>query len=150
VLIPDSDDPRPSPSFGLRESVRSYLESLASGDIAAAGQLNVTGPAYQSIDVDASLVAADPTFSGKVIIAARAALTQFLHPLRGGPDGQGWAPNRAVYLSDVARALRGVAGLDYVQELALLLDGVPQGDCAPVTSGKIAAAGTFRLKAALA
>ena len=146
IIIPDSDDPQPSPSFGLRENVRNYLETLASGDVATAAQLNVTGPVYQPIDVSATLVPIDPTQAGDVLIAARAALTQFLHPLLGGPAGQGWPPNRAVYLSDIAVALRGVAGLDYVQDLALLLNGISQGGSVAVTRGRIVAAGSLQLK----
>jgi hypothetical protein len=147
VIIPLGDDPRPSPSFGLRESVRAYIEARAPADVAAGAQLNVTGPVYQPVDVNATLVADDPGRAGDVLIGARETLTRFLHPLLGGPEGRGWPPNRAVYLSDVALALRGVAGLDYVRDLTLSLGGVPQGDSAPITGGRVVAAGVLLFKA---
>jgi hypothetical protein len=146
VLIPQSDEPRPWPSLGLRDRVRRAVEERAGADLAAAGHLYVTGPDYLPVDVDATLSAADPDDAGGVEQRARAALESFLHPLRGGPDRQGWAPGRGVYLSDVAAVLERVPGVDYVSELALLLDGQLQGEQAPVRPDRIAVAGTLRIK----
>jgi hypothetical protein len=130
----------------LREDVLAYLAKRAPADIVAAQQIYVTGPEYQPIDVEATLVPVDLSAAGQVTQSASAALKLFLHPLLGGPEGIGWPPNRAVYLSDVAVALRNVPGLDQVQELALLQDGVPHGEFVNVTGGRIVAAGDIRLK----
>jgi hypothetical protein len=75
----------------------------------------------------------------------RAALGSFLHPLYGGPGGQGWPPGRSVYLSDVARALVGITDLDYVQELALYKDGALQQEAVTVGPDQTVAAGQIRI-----
>jgi hypothetical protein len=77
---------------------------------------------------------------------ARAALNHFLHPLRGGPEERGWEPGRSVYLSDVASVLERVSGVDYVEELALLVAGGLQGERVRVPAGHVVAAGTFTLQ----
>jgi len=146
VIIPRSSDPRPWPSFGLREQIRTAVEAQAAADIGAALHVAVHGPDYLGIDVDASIAPLDPAAAGSLEQDALAALAAFLHPLTGGPDGQGWASGRGVYLSDVAEMLGRLPGLDYVEELALLLDGQLQGDFVPVPAGRVVAAGTCRVQ----
>ena len=97
------------------------------------------------MDVAATLIPADPAAAGEVESAARAALSAFLHPLSGGPEGEGWEPGRSVYLSDVAAVLERVAGVDAVERLALLSGGVPKGEFVAVPPGGTVAAGDIRL-----
>jgi hypothetical protein len=146
ILLPRSDDPRPFPSFGLREQVRQAIEARMAADVAAAGHLHVTGPDYLPVDVQATVSPVDPAEAGAVERLARAALATFLHPLQGGPDRQGWPPGRGVFLSDVAAVLERVPGLDAVHELALLLDGQLQGEQAAVPPDRIVVAGTLQIK----
>lgn len=149
VVIPKSEEPRPQPSFGLREQVRQSIERRAAAELAAGLRLHLTGPAYRLIDVEATIAPLDPAAAGEVGKAARRALEGFLHPLAGGPEGAGWEPGRHVFLSDVAAVLERVPGVDYVRDLALLLDGAPQGESARVAAGVIAAAGEIRIQLSL-
>ena len=64
-----------------------------------------------------------PCSAGEVEKAARDSVEAFLHPLTGGPGGEGWDLGRGVYMSDLAAVLEGVSGLDYVTELALIVNG---------------------------
>ena len=80
----------------------------------------------------------------------KAALKRFLHPVVGGPDGQGWPPERDLFTSDLAAVLEEVDKLDHIQELSLLVSGVVQGDRVQVPDGSIIAAGNFTLKLAAA
>lgn len=146
LIIPQSQEPRPWPSFGLREQVRKFIEVRAPADLAAARQIYVTGPDYLPIDVAATVAPVDPAEAGEVETRAREALGQFLHPLRGGPEGRGWELGRDVFLSDVAAVLERVPGVDYVEELALLLGGALQGERVPVAPDRTAVAGDIRLK----
>jgi len=143
LILPNSLDPRPWPSFGLREEVRLYLASRAPADLA--GRIFVTGPDYLPIDVSATLAPKVASEAGEVDIAARAALAVFLHPLFGGPSGNGWDLGRDVYLSDVAAALERVEGLDFVSDLELLVDGQVQGASVAVGPTQIAVAGVIRI-----
>ncbi len=146
VVIPRGADPRPWPSFQLREQIRLNVQAQAAADLGAALHLVVTGPDYLGIDVDATVAPLDLNAAGTLEQAALAALAAFLHPATGGPDGQGWPAGRGVYPSDVADLLGRLPGLDYVEQLALLVDGQLQGDFVAVPAGRAVAAGNFRVQ----
>jgi hypothetical protein len=147
-ILPRSAEDRPWPSFGLREEVRAYLAAVAPASLAAGDRLQVTGPTYHRIDVAATVAPVIATDAGPLLDRVKEALRQFLHPVTGGADGSGWRPGRDLFASDVATVLERVAGLDHVEELALLVGGVLQGDRVAVPAGRIIAAGTFNLRLA--
>lgn len=144
LIIPESEDARPYPSFGLRTHVRKFLESRAAADLA--GRIHVTGPEYLPLDIDATISPRFVSEAGIVEKAVRAALQRFLHPLRGGPSGTGWELGRDVYLSDIAAVLERVEGLDYVSELTMLVEGLPQGERVRIADDRIVVAGDIRLR----
>jgi hypothetical protein len=146
LIIPQSEERRPWPSFGLREQVRRFLAEHAPADVAAAVHINVVGPDYLPVDVAATLAPRDPAEAGAVELRVRQALEEFLHPLRGGPERRGWELGRDLYLSDVAAVLERVPGVDYVQELALSLAGKLQGERVAIADERIVVAGEIRLK----
>ncbi|MCM3870578.1 MAG: putative baseplate assembly protein [Pyrinomonadaceae bacterium] len=146
VIIPQSDEPCPWPSFGLRQHVLAYIEARAPADVVAANQIHITGPDYVSIDVRATLTPKIASEAGVVEKRARQALQGFLHPLRGGPDRTGWSPGRGVYLSDVAAVLERVEGIDYVKDLALLVNGTLHNEQVTIADDRVVVAGKLRLK----
>lgn len=146
IIMPDSAEPRPMPSFGLRRAVEAHLRRRSAASMA--GRVFVTGPEYHPVGVQAELMPADLDSGGPVAAAAAAAVRAFLHPLTGGPQGQGWAFGRDVHASDVARVLTGVDGVDYVRTLLLLADDTPVGDVVPVPPGRIVVAGDIRISLA--
>ena len=143
IIVPSSTTPQPQPSFGLRRQVQEYL--LARAPLGMAG-VYVTGPTYLPVGVAAVVAPLDLTQAWPVGVAARRTLEAFFHPLTGGPNGVGWPFGRDVYISDVAAALEAVDGVDYVQELELLLDGVPQGDQVIVPPDRIVVAGAMQIR----
>lgn len=138
TIVPYSPEPQPTPSWELRQEVRNFLSLRRP---AAAGSLEVIPPIYYEVGVSTVVVPLNQDDGGIVAAAARAALAAFLHPVTGGPDGQGWPFGRAVYLSDLAALLGALDGVDYVEELTLLADGAPQGDVVTVPSDRLVAAG---------
>ena len=146
VIIPQSAEPRPYPSFGLREDVRRFIAERAPADVAAAGQIAVTGPDYVPIDVSATVVPRDPTEAGAVEQAVRQAIAGFLHPLHGGPAGRGWQPGQGVWLSDLAPLLERADGVDHVTGVELRRGGQIQGDHVPVAGQQIPVAGDIHLR----
>ena len=103
------------------------------------------GPVYLLIDVTATVAPQDPAQAGTAEQAALLALATFLHPLYGGPGGLGWDLGRGVFASDVAAVLGDVAGVDYVEELKLYVNGVLQQDKVEVPAGTIVAAGQLQV-----
>ena len=146
LIIPQSEDARPWPSFGLRQHILKFIEERAPADLVGSGQIYVTGPDYLPIDVTATLSPVDTAEAGNVEKAARAALEDFFHPLRGGPDRRGWDLGRDVYMSDVAAVLERVKGVDYVRELTLFVHGNLQGERIPIADDRVVVAGVIRLK----
>ncbi len=146
VIIPSSAEERPFPTFGLRQSVRRYIEQRASADVGAALQIAVVGPEYQPVDVSATMVLLPDVAAGAVEQSAYNAIAKFLHPLLGGPTGRGWSPGEAVYLSDLATVVEGVEGVDYSSELSLLRNGVAVGERLAVANGHTAVAGDLHVR----
>jgi uncharacterized phage protein gp47/JayE len=145
IVIPGSEEPRPMPSAGLRRAIREYIGARAPADLAAGERIIVIGPDYFPIDVTATIAPAVSASPGDVERAARDAIARFLHPLKGGPRGRGWDLGRDVFLSDLAAVLEQVPGVDYVEELALLREGVPAGERVDIADDRIAVAGTVTL-----
>lgn len=146
VIIPYSEAPRPYPSFGMRQQVQKFIEARTAADLAATGHFQVVGPSYLPIDVEVTVVPLDAAEAGAVEQRVREALSQFLNPLRGSPDGHGWTPGRDVFLSDVASVVERVSGVDYAKALALLKAGVLQGDRIAVAPDRIVVAGDIRIR----
>lgn len=144
IVLPQSADSRPQPSFELRRRVREFLAVRAPAAVAA--RIVVTGPEYLPIGVDVVVAPVDPGDAGPLGVRVRQALAGFLQPLTGGPDGEGWPYGRDVYLSDVAAMLERTPGVDYVAELSLLRDGTPQGARVAVPPDRIVAAGSLRVR----
>ncbi|MGH9326221.1 MAG: putative baseplate assembly protein [Terriglobia bacterium] len=143
MIIPQSQDPRPTPSAGLRQEVLNYLLQCAPADVAAAQRINVVGPTYLPVDVTATLAPIDPAQAGTVEQNVLNALAAFLNPLTGGRGGLGWEVGRGLYASDIASVLADVRGVDYVESLALYVNGVLQGEQVQVPPGQIVVAGQF-------
>ena len=146
LIIPHSNEPRPQPSYGLRTHVGRYIEARAPADLAALQHVHVIGPRYLPVDIAATMVPIALEQAGEVVAKSRAALEAFLHPLFGGPGGHGWDLGRDVFLSDIASVLERIDGVDFVEELTLLRNAVPQGERYRVASDEIAVAGAIRLK----
>jgi uncharacterized phage protein gp47/JayE len=145
VITPRSAEPRPYPTFGLRQAVQAYLAARAPVDLPA-DRIFVTGPDYQPVDISAAIVPVDLSEAGPVERAAHVAVATFLHPLLGGPDGHGWLPGETVFASDVAAVIEHVDGVDYTQELALLRAGVAAGERLDLGADRIPVAGVLRLR----
>src|SRR5262249_32665085 len=138
-------EPRPVPSFGLRQEVQAYLEQRAPGDVAQAHRIRVIGPSYLPIYVTATIAPKDVTEAGEVEQAARAALETFLHPLYGGPGGRGWSLGRNLFLSDIALVLGDTEGVDFVEDLSLSVNGVLQGAEVLIPQDQIVVAGELQI-----
>ncbi|MFQ5631165.1 MAG: hypothetical protein ACE5I1_20530 [bacterium] len=47
----------------------------------------------------------------------------YLHPISGGPDGNGWEIGQDVYIPQVFEAINNVPGVSYVDELTVKRNG---------------------------
>jgi hypothetical protein len=145
-IVPQSAEPRPWASFELRDLVRRFIAARAPAAIAR--HIAVIPALYFPVGVDVILHPRHPSLSGRVVDAAKAELSRFLHPLTGGPEARGWPFGRDVYASDLCAALEAIEGLDYVDSLSLLVAGSPVGDHVAVPEDRIVVAGDLTVRLA--
>jgi hypothetical protein len=145
VIVPQSQDAQPRPSFDLRQTVHNFLAARAPATVAAS-KIAVIGPVYLPVGVSAVLVPRDLSEAGAIEQAAVAALAAFLHPLTGGPDGEGWTLGRGVFASDVAAILEAITGVDHAEFIELRLNDTPVGDSVTVPPDRIVVAGPLHIE----
>lgn len=120
VVVPyaPTDVPKPSPSEGFLDAVRSHLQRhRLAGD-----RVRVRPPTYVGLEVDVRGRASDRFLGDGHERAVRTAVREYLHPLCGA-GGDGWPFGRAVGPSDLADRLRTLDALDSVADVAVRAHG---------------------------
>jgi hypothetical protein len=142
----DESEPEPAPTQALCDLVRDYL--AARDPAVVGGRVEVSGPDYFQVGVEAVLVPRDPAAPGLLVPLAKQAIARFLHPVLGGPAGRGWqfGPS-AVHRSDVVARLHRDLGdqLAYIEDLRLLDGGVPAAEQVDVPPGRLPSAGPIQV-----
>ena len=144
IIVPHSQEAQPQPSFGLRQEVQQYLAARAPATVVS-NRITVIGPTYFLIGVYARIVPLQSGQAGTVESAATAALQAFLNPVNGGPSGQGWPFGRGIFLSDISTILQKIPGVDYVDQVELIVNSSPAGDQVAVPPNKLIAAGPIQI-----
>lgn len=119
VIVPAGTEDKPFPSPALLRHVRRYLAGRALVNLPAAGQLHIKGPEYVQASVTARIVPTSPDQADEAKLAVIANLRDFLHPLTGGPRGEGWELGRDVHLSEIQAVIEGTVGVEHVVAAAL-------------------------------
>jgi hypothetical protein len=145
VIVPHSQDPQPQPSFELRQEVHDFL-TLRAPCTVDPEDITIKGPFYLPVGISGILVPNEISQAGAIGAAATAAMTAFLHPLTGGPDGTGWAFGRGVFISDVAAILEAIPAVDHAEFLELRLNDTPVGDSVTVPPDRMVVAGPIRIE----
>ena len=81
--------------------------------------LEVTTPSYQWVETEVRLSVADHYEFERVREAVERRLFQFLNPLTGGMEGEGWIFGRDLLIADVMAALSSVEGVKFIREVKL-------------------------------
>ena len=143
IVVPQSTDPQPQPTLDLCLLVHNYIIARAP---AALEELAVIGPTLFACGMPTvSISPRSASDSGPTGARVRDALTTFLHPLTGGPDGIGWPFGRSVYLSDIASLVESIDGVDYAGSIDLLIQDTAVGEVAQVPENRMVAAGVVRV-----
>ncbi|GGK63469.1 hypothetical protein [Ornithinimicrobium pekingense] len=144
VVVPRDTAAQPQPGPVLLTTVRAAVAG-ASPAVAAA-RVTVEGTVYVPVGVAVSVLPREAREAGEVRERVVRALETFLHPLHGGDSGTGWDFGTDVHVSDLARVLEGVPGVDAVTDLVLARDGTPTGDVVPVPPDHVACAGPLTVR----
>jgi predicted phage baseplate assembly protein len=79
----------------------------------------VEPPVYRGVTVVARLRARPRTNPGRLSELALEALYRFLHPIEGGPDGEGWPFGRPVAAAELHAVLQNLRGTELVDDLRI-------------------------------
>jgi len=139
LIVPNTREGRPVPSAELKRRVRGAIRDRAPASIVDSdrSRLVVRGPSYVDISVEAKLEATPVESLSSLETSVEATISSFLHPLFGGPDGDGWSFGTPPYLSDLYALLEGIDNVDHVGGLSTTFEGdedrvnVTEGDPVP-------------------
>ncbi|GAA1061424.1 baseplate J/gp47 family protein [Agromyces bracchium] len=144
VIVPRDGSARPAPGAALRTVVHDAV--VAASPAAVGSTVTVDGPAYRPVGVSVSVIPLASASPGVVRERALARLATFLHPLDGGPEGTGWEFGVGVHVSDVARVLEAIDGVDAATGLVLTVDDSPMGDTVALATDEIVCAGQLAVR----
>jgi hypothetical protein len=123
IIVPDSDDKVPEPTYQLRQDVLDELKSASANSVSAPDHIHVSGPDYIVVTVQATVVVADMSAAADAESKVMQSLNKFIHPLTGGPQQIGWEFGRKICLSEIYALIENVDDVDYVEDVVLIVDG---------------------------
>lgn len=139
VIAPATTDPRPTPTVGLAERVEEFLLPR----MPIHSSVSIVAPRYTAVTLDGVVLLARgvPGMVGRDRI--RAALEQWLQPIRGEATEFG-AP---LYASDAITFLESLADVDRLVQLALRVDDQAVDVVTPESCrGLVASSGAHRIE----
>jgi hypothetical protein len=126
IIVPYTSEDKPTPSLELRHQVKLFLTENMSGTVSVPGRLQVSRPLYVRVSVETKIIAESMEHIPFIEKDANSELKEFLHPLRGGYEGNGWEFGRLPYFSDFYLLLERIKGVDYVDFLSVTLHDIDQ------------------------
>lgn len=115
VVVPRTNDPRPSPNETTIRMVCEYLDERR----LVTTQVSVEGPTYEDVIVVLRVKVQPAVDRGAAHAAIDAAVRAYLHPFTGGPAGSGWPFGRDIYYSELLRMVMAVPNVLRVDTLNL-------------------------------
>lgn len=90
--------------------------------------LEVAEPDYLFVSTDIVLVADPHADADSVVRAVRERLTEYLHPLTGGPTGTGWPFRRSFTISDLYAQVGSVPGVAFLLDAKIFVSRVANSE----------------------
>jgi hypothetical protein len=91
------------------------------------------------VSIHAELIAQNSADLAEVTTAVGATLLNYLHPLHGGDDGQGWPFGGPIYFSRVYQQILEVPGVDRIERVLITVDNQTYPECqdVPIKAGAL-------------
>ena len=137
IVVPKSSDRLPVPSQGLLKNIREFLTENTLGNIVT--DIYAIGPDFEEVRIEATVVPKKPQEASLVVRRVAVALENFLHPLSGGENDQGWPFGRPVFLSEIFAVIERTEGVDHVE--SALFPDAPLATSVAVAENSLAASG---------
>ncbi len=110
ILLEELELPR-----HVREEVQSYLDERR----LLGTRLEIASPEYVPVAVEVQVRAKKRSVREQVIADVESRLYQYINPVCGGPDGDGWPFGRSFSAAEIYAALQGVSKVDYVEDVKI-------------------------------
>ncbi len=130
IVVPDADpsNQQPLPSEGTLRTVCAYLDQRR----LLTTEVYVIPPTYQKVEIEVDVIVNNDADLGDVKQNIETALGDYLHPLKGGEDNQGWPFGGTIFYSRLYQRIFSVAGVQSIQRLLIRLDGEEAAECRDV------------------
>lgn len=126
LVPPDRGEGAPTADQQSLQAVARYLSEEA----APMGAEIVTAAArYHRVRVEASIVLERDASVGDVVTQLLATINEYLHPIDGGDDGEGWPFGGPLRSQVIERRMLEVAGVRGIARLNLVVDGFRLASC---------------------
>jgi predicted phage baseplate assembly protein len=122
----------------LKKRVEKYLRERTANTMIAPGKISVIPPAMIEISVRADLNVNDMDSLAWAEKEALDKINQFLSPLTGGYNGTGWEIGQYPHISTFYTLLKSVTGVNYVEQVALTVFQLTDGDRKEIDPGLLA------------
>ncbi len=103
----------------VQEAVHAFLDERR----LLTTMLHLSAPDYLLVSIELTVKALPGSAPQAVKQQVEGALYRYLHPLSGGPHGQGWPFGRELFLPEVYALVQRVAEVDYIEEIKLYRQG---------------------------
>ena len=129
IIVPDTQQADENPTRLLLNIVEDYLRQHSANLVSAADQIHVIGADYVEIAMEPTITPTSLQVAARVEEGVLSALKRFIHPLTGGPLGEGWEFGQTLARSHLFALLESVEGVDYVKALSVRVNGeIREGD----------------------
>ena len=140
LLVPAIGDaittPRPT-DLRVPARVQSDVERFLDERRLLTTVLEVGEPRYVYVSTDITLVANPKADADTVVRAVRSRLETYLHPLTGGPSGEGWPFRRALTLADIYAQVQAATGVAFLLDAKIYVSEVANRDENLLTSERL-------------
>ncbi len=106
-------------SLELADDVREAVQQFLDERRLLSTRLEVTTPVYRWVETEVRLKVSRHYEFEKVREVVEQRLFEFINPLTGGMDGQGWPFGRDLLAGDVITALQIIEGVEFVRSVSL-------------------------------
>jgi Baseplate J-like protein len=119
VVVPQSSEDKPIPSLELMEMIEHYLHTCSSNIVISSNSLRVISPVFIKISVTADVYVKSIELVSDIEKEAKESLKKFLHPLKGGDNGNGWDLGSLLCFSDFYSLFHKIDSIDHVDNLSV-------------------------------
>ena len=149
-IVPDSKDAKPVPSLQLRRAVQRYLADRADLTVVDQKHIVIGPPEYVPVTVEATVFVKSLDLVATAEQRVKKQLEEFLHPLKGGPEKEGWEFGRDLAASDLYALLEAIDEVDHVGRISLFLGDSSSDEQVVVGADALIASGPHRITMSVA